>query len=270
MTDPNTRFDGSIPAIYDRHLGPMLFAPYARDLAARVGQRGPRRVLEIACGTGIVTEALRARLPAEAEIVATDLNEAMIAHAQTARPALANVTWRTADAMGLPFADAEFDQVVCQFGLMFFPDKLAAIREIRRVLRPRGTATLSVWDSMEMNPVGRLAHESVSACFPTDPPEFYQVPYGYSGRTELGRVLREGGLADIRLEVVAFEAVSESAEHAAFGLLHGNPVILALRERGLVDPAPLQSALARTLAAAGGAAPLRLPMRAIVIEGRAA
>jgi SAM-dependent methyltransferase len=269
MINPNARFDGSIPAVYDRYLGPMLFAPYARDLAGRVAQRRVRRLLEIACGTGIVTEALRAQLGAETEIVATDLNEAMIAHAQLARPALANVRWRTADAMALPFPDADFDQVVCQFGLMFFPDKLAAIREIRRVLRPGGRAALSVWDSLELNPIGRLAHESVTAFLPADPPEFYQLPYGYSDRTELGRVLRDGGLTDVRLEVVAFEGVSESAEHAAFGLVNGNPVSIALRERGVVDPAPLQTALAQALAAAGGAAPLRLPMRAIVIEARA-
>jgi SAM-dependent methyltransferase len=269
MTNPNARFDGSIPGIYDRHLGPFLFEPYARDLVSRLPVPAPPRVLEIACGTGIVTAALCSTLPAHTELVATDLNEAMIALARNRLGGAPNVTWRTADASALPFQDTEFDLVVCQFGLMFFPDKLAAVREFRRVLRRSGRLLLNVWDSLAENPIGRIAHETISAFFPGNPPDFFQVPYGLADRSLLGRLIRDGGFEEVRLEVVSLEGTSESARHAAYGLLHGNPMSAALRERGVSDSGPLVEALTAALAAAGGSAPLRLPMRAIVIEGRA-
>jgi SAM-dependent methyltransferase len=267
--DPNARFDGSIPGIYDRHLGPLFFEPYARALVSRLPVPAPPRVLEVACGTGILTAALCSMLPAHTELVATDLNDAMIALARNRLGVPPNLTWRTADASALPFQDAEFDLVICQFGLMFFPDKLAAAREFRRVLHRSGRVLLNVWDSLAENPIGRIAHETIASFFPGNPPDFFEVPFGLADRSLLRRLIRDAGFEDLRLEVIRLEGIAESARHAAYGLLHGNPLSMALRERGVNDSGPLLEALTAALAAAGGNAPLRLPMQAVVIEGRA-
>ncbi|HXA72004.1 MAG TPA: class I SAM-dependent methyltransferase, partial [Stellaceae bacterium] len=144
MTNVDQTFAGSIPALYDRHLGPMLFEPYALDMAERVARLAPKRVLEIAAGTGIVTRALSQKLPT-VPIVATDLNQPMLDHA-AARLSSERITWRQADAQALPFDDASFDVLVCQFGVMFFPDKAKAFSEARRVLAPGGRFLFNVWD----------------------------------------------------------------------------------------------------------------------------
>src|SRR5262245_40396331 len=136
----NVDFSGSIPEFYDEHLGPVIFAPYAEDLAKRVARRVKSgRLLEIACGTGVLTRRLDAALKKAVEIVATDLNADMVARARSKAPASKRIEWRTADAASLPFPDGSFDAVVCQFGLMFVPDKAAAFREARRVLREGGS-----------------------------------------------------------------------------------------------------------------------------------
>ncbi|HET9749544.1 MAG TPA: class I SAM-dependent methyltransferase, partial [Casimicrobiaceae bacterium] len=143
-------FAGAVPRLYETHLVPLIFTAYAEDMARRVASRRPRRVLELAAGTGVVTRALAKALGVDAALVATDLNEGMLNEAKsiaTARP----VTWRQADAMALPFDDGSFDAIVCQFGAMFFPDKAAAFREARRVLVPGGTLAFSVWDRIEDN-----------------------------------------------------------------------------------------------------------------------
>jgi SAM-dependent methyltransferase len=136
MSATDVAFAGSIPALYDRYMGPLLFEPYARDIAARAAALGPQHILETAAGTGIVTEALARALP-QADIVATDLNQAMLDVAAE-RVRAANVRFQQADAQALPFADGEFDLVLSQFGVMFFPDRVGAYREVRRVLKPGG------------------------------------------------------------------------------------------------------------------------------------
>src|SRR5262245_8797433 len=174
-------FTGSIPVLYDSYLVPLIFEPYAQDLAARLARRAtpPQRVLEIAAGTGVVTRALAAALPASVEIVATDLHPAMLAQAAnagTARP----VTWRPADAMALPFGDQEFDAVVCQFGVMFFPDKAKAFAEARRVLRPGGVLLFNVWDRLDTNEFPDTITKALAGLFPHDPPRFMaRTPHGY-------------------------------------------------------------------------------------------
>ena len=149
-TNTDVSFTGAVPAIYQRYLVPLLFEPYAKDLAARVAARSPSRILEIAAGTGVVTREMSAVLGADASIVATDFNQAMVDQAKsTASPR--PVEWRQADAMQLPFDDEAFDAVVCQFGVMFFADKPRAFAEARRVLRPGGTFLFNVWDRIEDN-----------------------------------------------------------------------------------------------------------------------
>ena len=137
MTTNDATFAGSIPALYDRHLGPVLFEPYAADMVRRFARLSEGAILETASGTGIVTQQLASALPAAVRIVATDLNQPMLDHASS-KPGMERVEFRQADALKLPSADGQFDAVVCQFGVMFFPDRVAAYREARRVLKPNG------------------------------------------------------------------------------------------------------------------------------------
>ena len=152
MATTNSAFAGSIPELYDRHLGPVIFEPYATDLVRRLPKLGDGAILEIAAGTGIVTRQLAAALPAAVRIVATDLNQPMLDHAAS-KPGMTRVTFRQANALALPLMAAEFDVVVCQFGAIFFPDRVAAYREALRVLKPGGQFVLNVWDALSAKSV---------------------------------------------------------------------------------------------------------------------
>lgn len=186
-------FVGSIPQIYDRYLVPLIFESYAADLAARVARREPSRVLEVAAGTGVVTRQLTEHLPSSASILATDLHQPMLDQAAavgTARP----VEWRQADALHLPFEDGEFDTVVCQFGVMFFPDKVRAFAEARRVLCPGGCLIFSVWDHIEHNEFADVVTQALETVFPDDPPRFAaRVPHGYYDASVIARDLSQAG-----------------------------------------------------------------------------
>ena len=179
MSESHANFSGSIPAVYDACLGPLLFEFSARDLASRVGEVvSGGTVLEIACGTGISTRELRARLEPAIAIVATDLNPGMLDFAREHRGNLADVRYEVADACALPYEDDSFEAVVCQFGLMFFPDLPAALAEMARVLRPGGSVLCNLWDGFEANRVAGIAHETIARHFDADPPSFLEVPFG--------------------------------------------------------------------------------------------
>lgn len=268
MKQDHTQFAGSIPAAYDRYLGPVLFQPYAEDLAARLQVPESGSVLELACGTGIVTRELRNRLPATVELVATDLNEPMFQHAAAKFAQGEAVEWRQADACSLPFGDASFDAVVCQFGIMFVPDKALAAREARRVLKRGGLFLFNVWDAIEHNELCQIAHETIAGYFDKDPPTFYQVPFGYHDHDEITRVLRGAGFQEVRIEVVEKVSGASRAEDTAIGLVQGNPVSLAIAER---DPSLLPvitNAIAAALVKRFGDAELRAPLRAVVVQAR--
>ena len=268
MSDVNARFQGSIPQHYDRHLGPVIFEPFAADLARRVSVDAPGSLLEIACGTGILTAELHARLDPGVHLVATDLNQPMIDHARTRVRDANRIEWRTADAAALPFPDRAFAGVVCQFGLMFVPDKDAAFREARRVLADRGLFAFNVWDGFASNSFGRIAHEAIGSFFRTDPPTFYQVPFGFNDPARLRRLLATNGFVDVSLEHVALEARSASARSFALGLVKGNPVIIPIAERDINVDAVVD-AVAAALADVGGDNPFRAPMQAVVVTARA-
>jgi ubiquinone/menaquinone biosynthesis C-methylase UbiE len=269
MSDDHIRFEGSIPEFYDRHLGPLLFEPYAIDLARRVARSRPARVLELASGTGIVTRRLREALPAESTIVATDLNQAMLDVAREKLVGKAGIEFRQADAMALPFEDAAFDALVCQFGIMFFPDKLVAGREALRVLRPGGLYAFNVWDTFDYNPWARITDETIASFFPSDPPTFYKVPFSYAALDPIKALLIEAGFVDIDISVVAIGTQAPSARHAATGLVYGNPSLLEIRGRGGIDPDEVVDKLEHALAAAFGDEPMKIPLQAMAITARA-
>jgi SAM-dependent methyltransferase len=215
-------FAGAIPQIYESHLVPLIFEPYAADLAMRLAARRPRRVLELAAGTGAVTRALAAALPASVPLVATDLNSAMLEQARvrgTPRP----VEWRQADAMQLPFPDAAFDAVVCQFGLMFFPDKARAHAEVRRVLSPGGVYLFNVWDHIGENEFADVTSQALATLFPQNSPRFMaRTPHGYFDRAVIAADLERGGFATIPgIETVALRSRAESARIPAVAYCQG-------------------------------------------------
>ena len=227
MSSPDTDkvFAGSIPKLYETHLVPLIFEPYAADLAKRLASRSPARVLEIAAGTGVVTRRLASALPASASIVATDLNQAMLDQASsvgTQRP----VEWRQADAMRLPFGDATFDAVVCQFGVMFFPEKAKAFAEARRVLSPGGVFIFNVWDRIEENEFADTVTTALASLFPKDPPRFMaRTPHGYFDRSTIERDLEGGGFtAKPNINTVAARSKAASARIPAIAYCQGTPL----------------------------------------------
>jgi SAM-dependent methyltransferase len=234
MSSPSTDkvFAGSIPSLYETHLVPLLFEPYTADLASRLASRPVARVLEIAAGTGVATRRLAAVLPERVSIVATDLNQPMLDHAAaigTARP----VEWRQADAMHLPFPDGTFEAVVCQFGVMFFPDKPRAFSEARRVLRSGGVYIFSVWDGIEENEFPDTVTTALESMFPSDPPRFLvRTPHGYHHRPTIERDLADGGFtASPRIDTVAARSRATSSRIPAVGFCQGTPLRTEIEAR---------------------------------------
>lgn len=231
MQPVDVRFSGSVPANYERYLVPLLFRPYAELLAKRAASLQPRRILETAAGTGVVTAALASAL-AEADIVATDLNQAMLDVAAT-RVSAPNVSFRQADALDLPFDDGTFDLLACQFGVMFYPDKVAGDAEARRVLRDGGTYLLAIWNHIDKNPLSELAHETMLELFPDNPPMFMKRgPFSYGDTAQIERDLNAAGFDDVRIDTVELMSRSPSAQDAASGLTYGSPMGVELAEYG--------------------------------------
>jgi ubiquinone/menaquinone biosynthesis C-methylase UbiE len=261
--DRNVLFSGAIPENYDRFLGPVIFEPYAEDLVSRLKGKKLNRVLEIACGTGIVTRRLRDALSASTEIVATDLNPDMFEFAKRKFKDGENIRWQPADALALPFPNGSFDAVVCEFGYMFVPDKTAAMRESYRVLRQGGLFLFNVWDSLEANPFAQIAHTTIASFFDRDPPKFYEIPFSLHDSKVVSRFLEDAGFTDIESFAETRPCRSRSAVEFATGLVRGNPVGTEAAERG-VDPEKLIDAVAKSLAGRFGAGPNESTMRAIV------
>jgi len=259
-------FSGAVPRAYEARLVPLLFAPYAEELAGRVRVLRPRRVLEVAAGTGVLTRAMASRLPPDVEIVATDLNPPMLEHAAsigTARP----VAWRPADAQSLPFGDAEFDVVVCQFGAMFFPDRPGAYAEARRVLRRGGTFLFSTWTSIEENELAHAVSGALATVFPHDPPRFMErTPHGYFDVALIEQDVRAAGFPDRpRIDTLALRSRAPSARVAAVAYCEGTPWRGEIEARGAPGLAAATDAAERAIAARFGAGPVDAAMRAHIV-----
>lgn len=223
--DTDKVFTGSIPELYEAHLVPLIFEPYAVDLADRTASRSPTRVLEIAAGTGVVTRALACMLPDSVSIVATDLNQPMLDHASALGTKRA-VEWCQVDAMQLPFQDRTFDAVVCQFGVMFFPEKSRAYSEVHRVLRSGGIFIFNVWDRIEENEFADTVTTALETLFPEDPPRFLaRTPHGYHDHETIKRDLASGGFtASPEIITLAARSWTKSFRIPAIAYCQGTPL----------------------------------------------
>ena len=244
MTETGTPFKHSTPELYDRYMGPLLFEPFAKLVGQRAALLQPDRILETAAGTGIVTRALHLAVP-RAQIVATDVNPVMLDVAAQ-RLGSDRVSFQPADAQDLPFDDESFDLVVCQFGVMFFPEKVRANEEARRVLRAGGHYLLVSFDRLEFNPVPKAAGNAVAELFPDDPPAYMERgPFSYVDPALIEHDLLAAGFTKIKLETVALTSCG-SARDAAQGLVLGSPFRSEIERR---DPSALDRALNAVTAA---------------------
>ena len=266
-------FAGSIPKFYEEYLVPLIFEPYAGDLASRLASRQSTRklsrVLEIAAGTGVVTRHLASKLPADVSIVATDLNQPMLDTAAamgTSRP----VEWRPADAMQVPFEGGEFDAVVCQFGVMFFPDKAKAFSEARRVLRPGGVLLFNVWDRIEENEFADAVTTALASLFPDDPPRFLaRTPHGYHDVAAVARDLRGGGFASPpQVDTVAARSKAASPRIPALAYCQGTPLRseIEARDKTRLDEATDVAAAAVARRFGSGAVDSKIQAHVVAIE----
>lgn len=255
-------FSGSVPANYETYLGPLFFEPYALDLVARI-KGHPQQVLELACGTGRVTKHLMAKLGSGAKLVATDLNEAMLS---TAKAIIHDerIEWRAADAQNLPFQNEGFDLIVCQYGVMFFPDKPKAFAEAARVLKRGGVYLFNTWDHLRHNHLSKHAQEVLEKLFPSNPPPFLtKGPYSYFNQKQIKQDLHGAGFSEIEIETVALTGTATTAEEAANGMIDGTPISGYLAEQNAPASA-VKEELKTVLIDHYGGRNLQLPMQAFV------
>jgi len=257
-------FAGSIPELYERHLVPLIFADYARDLAARVQAAQPHHVLELAAGTGALTRAMAASLP-QATIVATDLNQAMLDEAAR-HPHGHRVAWRRADAQALPFPDESFDAVACQFGVMFFPEKIEAYREAARVLKPGGRFFFNTWDGIAANEFAEVVTEALAALFPDNAPRFMaRVPHGYHDTARIRADLAGAGFAEAAIDTVEGHSQAPAARDVAIAYCQGTPLRSEIEARGAARLEEATRVAEAALAARFGAGAIAGRIRAHVV-----
>jgi ubiquinone/menaquinone biosynthesis C-methylase UbiE len=269
MSASDKAFVGSIPDIYDSYLVPLIFHPYAADLAQRAAETAPKQVLETAAGSGVVPRALAPLLAPDARYVVTDLNPPMLDRAKRQQSADARIVWRQADALSLPFGERAFDVVLCQFGAMFFPDRVAGYREARRVLKPGGRFLCVVWDRIEDNPFSQLVTEAAAEIFPKDPPRFLaRTPHGYHDREQIARDVRAAGFSTVEISTVTKEGKAPGPSHPAIGFAQGCPLRLEIEERDATKLEAVTELATEMIAKSYGRGAIAGKIQAIVIEAR--
>ena len=256
-----------MPEYYDRIMGPAQFERFADDLVRRLPAEPGHAVLELACGTGIVTQRLRQHLGQSVRLVATDISEAMLDYARA--KVAGDIEWRTADAAALPFAEREFGDVVCAFGVMFVPDKERLFAEARRVLCEGGVLLFNVWDGLENNAHGRAADEALEEVFPNEPSmKFGAMPYEFNDRSRIASMLVRARFGEPRMEALRLQCGAPSAREFATGQLRGTPRGALIEQRGAKLDGVIER-LAQKLARIGGREPFVYTAQALVVEARA-
>lgn len=268
MQNVSSRFTGSIPENYARYMEPLLFDTYAADLAGRVPLLSEGRILETAAGTGAVTRHLRDRMPAAVQIVATDLNQDMLSAAAHKFTSADNLRFQTADASALPFGDAEFDAALCQFGLMFFPDKPAALREMWRVLKPGAGFVFNVWDAIERNPLAHTVSETVADFLPGGAPEVLQVPFACHECAAIETMLEQAGFVDVEMSILPGVCESPSARDVALGFVTATPLHFEIMERASASLDDVITSIEDAVLRRHGGTPVRAETQSIVITAR--
>lgn len=259
-------FSGSIPELYDAYLVPLIFEEFASDLAQRTVAGSPNAILETAAGTGVVARALGARLPACARYVVTDLNQPMLDHAAKRQAMDEGIAWRQADALNLPFEDASFDAVCCQFGVMFFPDRVAGYAEARRVLRPGGRFLFNVWDRIEANEFAHMVTATAATVFPDDPPRFLaRTPHGYHDTEPIREELGKAGFSRIAITTLEKASRAPSARHPAVAYCQGTPLRNEIEARDASLLGSITDRAAQVISERHGKGPVSGKIRAHVV-----
>ncbi|KIC41923.1 methyltransferase type 11 [Ruegeria sp. ANG-R] len=260
MVDTNSAFVGDIPGNYDREMGPVIFDHMARIMAQKTAAVSPGHVLELAAGTGIVTRHLSRALD-DAHVVVTDLNEPMLDIARTKFSETSNVSFQSADAQELPFADSSFDAVICQFGHMFFPDRARAYAEARRVLKPGGIYLFSTWGTNAENPYSEMVIETLSGAFESDPPGFMKVPFSLHDAAAILDEVVQAGFVEPCHECVEHASSVANFDNFALGLMLGSPAYFEVLERD-GDHGEIAGDLANNMRARFGPEPSTMPLKA--------
>lgn len=266
MSGNASEFIGDIPLHYDVGLGPNLFDGFAAKLTEACCEGAPSHVVELAAGTGIVSRKLRDQLPPETSLLVTDLNPPMLDVARGKFAPGENVDFAIVNAMELPFDDAVVDLIVCQFGVMFFPDKTVAFREAKRVLKPGGRFVFNVFSAMQENPHSQIAYSVPAQFFAGEPPGFYKVPFHYGDPEKVCADLSESGWRDVSHETIQLRTKIKNPEEFARGLVYGNPLIDEIRNRGNVDPETVMAAVLRALYVVFGPADMNFPLEATMFS----
>jgi len=269
MSETDKLFAGSIPENYDRHMVPLIFESYARDLSQRIAALSPGAVLETAAGSGVVTRALAPRLSPDARYVVTDLNQPMLDYAATRQGTDGRISWRKADALSLPFEDAAFDVVCCQFGVMFFPDRPTGYREARRVLKPGGCFLFNVWDRIEENVFADDVTNALAEFFPDDPPRFMaRIPHGYHDTALIRTELESAGFSGVTIETREDQSRAPSPRHAALAFCQGTPLRNEIEARSAERLEAATDHAASAIASRHGNGEIAAKMQAHVIMAR--
>ena len=267
MVDTAANFGGSIPEHYDTILGPAQFDAIAADLVRRMPVRPKGDVLELACGTGLVTARLRERVDPFLRVVATDVSDDMLAYARN--KVKGKIDWRKADAAALPFKEGTFGAVICGLGVMFVPDKKKLFAEARRVLEEGGLLLFNVWDRLERNPQGKATAETFERLFPGDPEmQFANVPYSFADQDLIRQHLDEARFTGVQIDPVKITIKAPSARAYATGQIRGTPRGALITQKGAsIDD--VISAVAEGLAAVGGAEPFAVEAHLLAIQSKA-
>ncbi len=270
MAETDTKFVGPVPEIYDRYMVPMLFQPFAEEMAARVALLKPAAVLETAAGSGVVTRLLAPLLGPETRYVVTDLNPPMLERAKAQQPKDGRIEWQVVDALDLPFEAASFDAVCCQFGVMFFPDRVKGYRQALRVLKPGAPFLFNAWDSLAHNDFAAVVWDAIVAYYPDNPPDFFpRVPHGYFDEGRIRADLAAAGFGMVSVETVTHQSRVARARDVAVALCQGTPLRMEIVKRDPDALAAVTDHVEAGLIKRYGAGPIVGKTQALVVEARA-